>query len=177
MTFKKYSQVLALIIGGLFVAQPAMAAKQCKSPLSQKGMHYYSLNKTMSSAMGRWEKKAAIKYGVGYSFWKNAKGYSRTCTHKMKNGKKLWNCTVTARPCKKVAKSCKPKLSQKGMFYFKRAKAKSSARGRWEKKAAIKYGIGYSFWKNAKSKGQACSFTMKNGKKLWNCKAYAKPCK
>ena len=177
MTFKKFSQAIALLIGTMVLAQPALAAKQCKSPVSQKGMFYFKKATAISSAQGRWEKKAAIKHGIGFSFWNNAKGKNTSCTFTMKNGKKLWNCKLTAKPCKTVAKICKPKMSQKGMFYFKKATAISSAQGRWEKQAAIKHGIGYSFWKNAKAKNFTCGFTMKNGKKLWNCNAHAKPCK
>ena len=166
---------MALMIGCMFVAQPALAATQCKAPLSKKGMFYFNKNKAISSAQGRWEKKAAIQHGIGFSFWNNAKGKGRSCTSTMKNGKKLWNCKLTAKPCKTV-KLCKPKLSKAGMFYFNKAKAKSSAVGRWEKKAAIKHGISYSFWNAAKAKNFNCTFKMKNGKKLWNCKAIAKPC-
>ncbi len=177
MTFKTISQALALMIGCMVMAQPAMAAKQCKPQLKKAGMFYFNKDKAKSSAAGRWEKQAAIKHGIGFSFWSNAKGKGYSCTSTMKNGKKLYNCIAKAKPCKTVAKVCKSKLSKKGMFYFKKAKAKSSAVGRWEKQSAIKNGIGYSFWSNAKSKSFACSFSMKNGKKLWNCAAKAKPCK
>ncbi len=176
MSFRKVSQTITLVVGCLFVAQSASAATQCKTPLSQKGMHYFSKAKAVSSAKGRWEKKAAIKHGIGFSFWNKAKGRSTFCGFKMKNGKKLWNCTLKAKPCKTV-KLCKPKLAKAGMFYFDKAKAKSSAVGRWQKQAAINYGMGYSFWNSAKNKNYSCSFTMKNGKKLWNCKAIARPCK
>ena len=176
MSFKKISQALTLFIGCMFLSQPAMAAKQCKSQLNKKGMYYYNKDKAKSSAKGRWEKQAAIKYGIGYSFWNNAGGKGYSCSATMKNGKKLWNCTAKAKPCKTLAKICKPKLSKAGMFYFKKATAVSSARGRWEKQAAIKYGVNYSFWKSAKAKNYTCSFKMKNGKKLWNCTAKAIPC-
>jgi len=176
MTLKKFSQAMALMIGCMFVAGPALAAKQCKSQLNQKGMFYFNKNKAKSSADGRWEKQAAIKYGVGYSFLNNAKGKSHGCTFTMKNGKKLYNCTTRAKPCKTLAKVCKPKLTKAGMFYFNKDTAKSSAIGRWEKKAAIQHGMNFSFWKGAKGKGFSCSHSMKNGKKLYNCKAIAKPC-
>ena len=72
-----------------------------------------------------------------------------------------------------AATQCKPKLEKHGMWYYDKTKAKSSAKGRWEKQASINHGIKFSFWNNAKSKSYKCK---KHDNGTWRCKAIAKPC-
>lgn len=76
-----------------------------------------------------------------------------------------------------AATKVKPMLSVSGKTYYDKQKAKSSAVGRWEKKAVIEHGIGFGKWEKAKKTGFNCNskFHQGNGKKLWTCKANGKP--
>ena len=76
-----------------------------------------------------------------------------------------------------AATDVKPMLSVSGKTYYKKDTAKSSAVGRWEKKAVIKHGMKYGKWEKAKKTSFDCDskFHQGNGKKLWTCKANGKP--
>ncbi|MFK7901291.1 MAG: hypothetical protein AB8B49_00450 [Nitratireductor sp.] len=76
-----------------------------------------------------------------------------------------------------AATKVKPMLSVAGKTYYNKQTAKSSAVGRWEKKAVIMHGFEFSKWEKAKKTGYNCSskFHQGNGKKLWTCKANGKP--
>lgn len=76
-----------------------------------------------------------------------------------------------------AATKVKPMLSVSGKAYYKKQKAKSSAVGRWEKRAVIDHGMGFGNWEKAKKTGFDCNqkFHQGNGKKLWTCKAKGKP--
>lgn len=163
-------KVLILTAFGLSLsAASAQAVTQCKNPIGSYGMYYFNKAKAKSSAVGRWEKKVAIKHGIGLSFWNNAKKRSNVCKKQANN---TWRCFAIGTPCQ-TKKVCKGLLKKHGMWYFNKAKAKSSARGRWEKQAAIKHGVSYSFWNNAKSKSYNCK---KHSNNTWRCEARAKPC-
>ncbi|CAN0495044.1 unnamed protein product, partial [Scytosiphon promiscuus] len=70
--------VLSAILLGANNA-PAFSKTQCKNPIGSYGMYYYKKQKAKTSAEGRWEKKTAIKHGIGLSFWNNAKKRSNIC--------------------------------------------------------------------------------------------------
>lgn len=159
----------ACIVISYATVTSANAKTICKPAVPEYGMFYVKKSKAKTSAIGRWEKKVAIKHGIGSSFWKNAKKRSNICKQQP-NG--TFRCLAIGTPCKTV-KVCKPLLVKKGMYYHNKAKAKASARGRWEKQAAIQHGIGSSFWKNAKQKKMACKQQPNNS---WRCTAIAKPC-
>jgi len=152
-----------------FAPGTSSAATQCKNALGEYGMYYYKEQKAKSSAVGRWEKKAAIKHGIGLSFWKNAKTKSNVCKKQANN---TYRCFAIGTPCQ-TKKLCKPTLKKHGMWYTKKEKAKSSAIGRWEKQAAIHHSVKYSFWNNAKTKSFSCK---KHQNNTWRCEAIAKPC-
>lgn len=150
-------------------AGSTIAATQCNQPIGEYGMYYFNQNKAKSSAIGRWEKKVAIKHGIGASFWNNAKTRSNVCQKQANN---TYRCFAIGTPCQTTT-TCKPKLSQKGMFYYKKQQAKDSAKGRWEKQAAIQHGVNFSFWNSAKQKSFNCK---KQPNNTWQCTAIAKPC-
>ena len=161
--------VLAVATVSFTSLSSANAATICKKPTLSYGMYYYKKSKAKTSAIGRWEKKTAIQYGVGLSFWNNAKKRSNVCQKQANN---TWRCLAIGTPCQ-TKKTCKPKLKKHGMYYFNKQKAKTSAKGRWEKQAAIQYGIKYSFWNNAKLNHFKCK---KQPNNTWRCLAVAKPC-
>ncbi|GJM03415.1 MAG: hypothetical protein DHS20C08_19160 [Rhodomicrobium sp.] len=158
----------ALIIS-LSLTAGAKAGKICKQPTGEYGMYYYKKAKAKSSAIGRWEKKVAIKHGIGLSFWNNAKVRSNICKKQANN---TYRCFAIGTPCQ-IKTSCKPVLKKHGMYYFNKQKAKDSAKGRWEKQAAINHGVKYSFWNSAKKKHYKCK---KQDNNTWRCLAIARPC-
>lgn len=160
--------LLASVAVSLNVASSS-AATQCKKPVGKYGMYYFNKQKAKDSAVGRWEKQVAINHGIGFSFWNNAKKRSNICKKQANN---TYRCFAIGTPCQ-TKKICKPLLKKHGMWYFNKNKAKSSAKGRWEKQAAIKYGVKFSFWNNAKSKSYSCK---KHDNNTWRCQAIAKPC-
>ena len=159
---------LALMALGLSTSA-SHAVTQCKNPVGEYGMYYFKKSKAKTSAIGRWEKKTAIKHGINFSFWNNAKKRSNVCKKQPNN---TWRCFAIGTPCY-TKKVCKSKLKKHGMWYFNKQKAKDSAKGRWEKQAAIEHGVSYSFWSNAKGKGFKCK---KHDNGTWRCLARAKPC-
>lgn len=152
-----------------FTAVKASAITQCKNPVGSYGMYYFNEQKAKDSAVGRWEKKVAIEHGIGFSFWNQAKKQSNVCK-KQSNG--TYRCFAIGTPCQ-TKNVCKPMLKKHGMWYFNKEKAKTSAIGRWEKQAAIEYGVSFSFWNNAKTKSFGCK---KHDNNTWRCEARAKPC-
>lgn len=162
--------ILAALALNLTTVNMANALTQCKNPVGSYGMYYYKKATAKSSAVGRWEKKTAIQHGIGLSFWNNAKKRSNICKKQANN---TYRCFAIGTPCQ-TKTVCKPKLKKHGMYYFNKQQAKSSAKGRWEKQAAINYGVNYSFWNKAKAKNFKCK---KQPNKTWRCKAIAKPCR
>lgn len=167
---------LSIIMGLLAVTtvsftsvNSANAATQCKKAIGSYGMYYYKKSKAKTSAVGRWEKKTAIQHGIGLSFWNNAKKRSNVCQKQANN---TWRCFAIGTPCQ-TKTVCKPKLKKHGMYYYNKQKAQSSAKGRWEKQAAIQYGVKYSFWNSAKARKFKCK---KQPNNTWRCAAIAKPC-
>ncbi len=161
--------LLALSSVSFTSVNSANAATQCKKAIGSYGMYYYKKTKAKSSAEGRWEKKTAIQHGIGLSFWNNAKKRSNICKKQANN---TWRCFAIGTPCQ-TKTVCKPKVKKHGMYYYNKQKAKSSAKGRWEKQAAIQYGVKYSFWNNAKVKNYKCK---KQPNNTWRCLAIARPC-
>ncbi len=168
--FAPLFKLLILTLTGFAITSgSALAATQCKPKLEKHGMWYYDKTKAKSSAKGRWEKQAGINHGIKFSFWNNAKNKSYKCK-KHDNG--TWRCKAIAKPCANIT-TCKPLLKKHGMWYYKKAKAQSSAKGRWEKQVSITHGIKFSFWNNAKNKSYKCK---KHDNGTWRCEARAKPC-
>ena len=168
-TIIKPLMAIALLAAAGFSTTTAMAATQCKPKLEKHGMWYYKKDKAKSSAVGRWEKQASINHSIKFSFWNNAKGKSFSCKKYPNN---TWRCKAKAKPCANIT-TCKPLLKKHGMWYYNKNKAKSSAKGRWEKQASIEHGIKFSFWNNAKNKSYKCK---KHDNGTWRCEARAKPC-
>lgn len=164
-----FKLLILSLTGFAITTGSALAATQCKPKLEKHGMWYYDKTKAKSSAKGRWEKQAGINHGIKFSFWNNAKNKSYKCK-KHDNG--TWRCKAIAKPCANIT-TCKPLLKKHGMWYYKKAKAQSSAKGRWEKQVSITHGIKFSFWNNAKNKSYKCK---KHDNGTWRCEARAKPC-
>jgi hypothetical protein len=85
---------------------------------------------------------------------------------------------IAATPQKaSAANDVKPSLSANGMDYYAKPTAKTSAIGRWERKASAKHGAEYGGWGKAKQKSVNCNsrYHQGNGKKLWTCTARGKP--
>lgn len=161
--------VFTIAMLSLSSASAVQAKEICKQPIGEYGMYYFKQAKAKSSAVGRWEKKVAIKHGIGLSFWKNAKIRSNVCKKQANN---TYRCFAIGTPCQ-TKTSCKPAVKKHGMYYFNKQKAKSSAKGRWEKQAAIQHGVNYSFWNSAKKKNFNCK---KQANNTWRCLAIARPC-
>lgn len=166
--------IVAAISNGTSDAQ---AGVKSKPSLSVQGMNYYDKAQAKSSAIGRWEKKAAIKYGLEFSQWGKAKSKGTTCKKKFhrNNGRILWTCTASGRPTAKIV-TCKGSVSATGTHKSNRSKARSTARENWEKKAAIAHGIKFSFWKNASQKKGFCIKKASGGTHQIRCTYIAKAC-
>ena len=169
ITSHLWKVIILTAMGLSLTTVKASALTQCKKPIGSYGMYYFNKQKAKTSAIGRWEKKTAIAHGIGLSFWSNAKKRSNVCKKQPNN---TWRCFAIGTPCQ-TKTICKPQLKKHGMWYFKKAKAKTSAIGRWEKQAAINYGVNFSFWNNAKAKSFKCK---KHDNNTWRCEARAKPC-
>jgi hypothetical protein len=154
----------------------ASAAISCKSPLTAKGMFYTTKKKAKSSADYRWGLKAASTHNPSWAHVGQAKGKSYKCTYGHGKKGKLYNCTLTAKPCRKTT-VCRGTVTAKGMFYTGKSKAKESARYRWGLQAASAHGPAFAHWGKAKATSIKCSYG--HGKKgnLYNCVAKANACK
>ncbi|MEO9876749.1 MAG: hypothetical protein ABJM26_21980 [Anderseniella sp.] len=170
---------IAAAFGGVMMTADsgdAFAAKKTKPMIGAYGKSYYKKAKARSSAVGRWEKRVAIKHGLKFSHWSRAKAKGTSCQSKFHqgNGKKLWTCTASAKPFANI-KSC---VSGRIVAKWKHpnpAKAKATARNTWEKLTAQNYGIKYSFYKNAKGKSRNCKLVSNGTMTL--CTFKATPCK
>lgn len=162
---KKLTKIFAALsviagLGSVFVsmgASGALAANDVKPLHSAKGKNYYQKSKAKSSAIGRWEKSAAIKHGFDYGGWNKAKSKSVNCNRKFHrgNGKKLWTCTAKAKPVADVV-SCKKGFIAAKAIHHTQKDAVKFAHKFWERSAAVKHGIKYSFYKNAKNRSMKC---------------------
>lgn len=161
-----------------FTAVPmaASAATQCKPTVSAKGMFYTTKSKARSSAGYRWGLKAASKYGSSFAHVGQAKAKSYKCTSGHGAGGNLFNCKLTAKPCKTVS-VCKGRVKAKGQLYKTQSKAVSSAQYRWGLRSASKYGASFGHWGKAKGKSMKCSGGHGSSGKLIRCTASAKACK
>jgi hypothetical protein len=158
------------------VTTQANAATDVKPMLSVSGKSYYQKQKAKSSAVGRWEKTAIIQHGSGYGKWGKAKKTSFDCNSKFHqgNGNKVWTCKARGRPVANVQICVSGKVNAK-WFHPNEAGAKAGVRKGWEKLAAGKYGIKYSFYKNAKNKHSTCGVDSKHPGKI-TCTLSATPC-
>ena len=167
---------LSVMAALAMTSQSALAVTSCKAPLTAKGMYYTTKKKSKESADYRWGLKAASNHGVSWAHVGKAKGKSYNCTDG--HGKKgnLYNCKLTAKPCKTTS-VCKGIVKAKGMYYTTKNKAKESAWYRWGLKASSEYGVPYAHRGKAKSTSISC--TSGHGKKgnLYNCVAKGKACK
>ena len=154
--------------------QHASAANDVKPKLSAKGKSYYKKPQATSSAVGRWERNASAKYGWKYGGWNKAKQKSVHCNDKYHqgNGKKLWTCIAKGKPVAKV-QTCKGGRVTAVGIKPKQKDAIKWAHKFWARIAADKYGVAYSFHKNAKSRSMHCS----NKGSMRKCVFKAIPCK
>lgn len=157
-----------------FMTSQASAAKVAKPMLKTDGMNYYAKPTAKSSAIGRWERKASASYGAQFGGWGRAKKKSVDCRSKYHqgNGKKLWTCTAKGKPVA-IVLSCKSGSVKATGVKPKQKGAVKWAHRFWARGAAERYGVAYSFVKNAKNKSMKCS-KVPNGIK---CVFKAVPCK
>lgn len=163
---------LAALIGGHSIAQ---AASVSKPAVTAYGKYYKKKAKAKESSHYRWGLKAAARHGASFGHWGKARSKNTKCLIVPIPGKSgsAWRCRAKAKPTKTVTR-CKGKVSAKGMFYKKGAKAKASAHYRWGLKVAAKYGASYGHWGKAKNKGTICKRGSKN---LMRCTVRARACK
>lgn len=171
---------LSTVIGGIGTvgsATEAAAANQVKPMLSVSGKTYYQKQKAQSSAVGRWEKKVVMQHGFDFGKWEKAKKTSFDCDSKFHqgNGKKLWTCKANGKPVAQVQMCASGKVKAK-WYHSTEAGAKSGVRDAWEKLAAGKHGIKYSFYKNAENKHSTCGADSQFPGKI-TCTLSATPCK
>lgn len=167
----------AAVLGGFGVIGGATeaAAGTDKPMLKVEGKSYYSKQKAKSSAIGRWEKKVGTKHGLVFDNWEDASKKSFDCKRKTHQGnaRKLWTCIAKARPGSKIAFCASGKVKAKWV-HPNEAGAKAGARNDWEKRAAAKHGMKYSFYKNAVHKNSTCgSDSQYPGKIVCTLSAYA----
>lgn len=168
---------LAILAGGLSASIGAEAAPQTQPILTVSGKTYYDKQQARSSAVGRWEKQAAIKYGLKFSNWGQAKHKGFSCNeraHKT-NGRTVWTCKALGQPFSDV-KTCKNRSVVAKNTRANKANAQSATIKTWEKLAAVNFGVKYSFWKNASDKSVKCSKQGSGGKQVFECRYQAKPC-
>lgn len=171
---------LTAVLGGfgaIGTSTEAAAATEVKPMLSVSGKTYYKKGTAKSSAVGRWEKKAVIKHGLKFGNWEDAKKTSFDCDSKFHqgNGKKQWTCKANGKPVAKVQMCASGKINA-FWYHPTEAVAKASVRDTWEKLAAEKYGVKYSFYKNAKNKHSTCGTNSKYPGNI-TCTLKATPCK
>lgn len=159
----------AAIFGGFGVvggATEAVAGTQ-KPMLKVEGKSYYSKQQAKSSAIGRWEQKAATKHGVVFKKWEDASKKRFDCKRKTHQGnaKKLWTCMAKAKPGSKIV-FCRSGAVKAKWVHLNKAGAKAGVRDAWEKRAAAKHGIKYSFYKNAIHKKSTCGSDSKHPGKI-----------
>ncbi|MCK5745446.1 hypothetical protein [Oricola sp.] len=169
---------LAVLAGGIAASTVgAEAAPKTQPALTVSGKSYYDKQQARSSAVGRWEKQAAIKYGLDFSDWGQAKHKGFLCNedvHK-KNGRTLWTCKALGQPFANI-KTCKNQSVVAKNTRANKNKAQSETIKTWEKLAAINFGVKYSFWKNASDKSIKCSKQGSGSKQVFVCRYQAKPC-
>lgn len=170
---------LAAIFGGFGAiggATEAVAGTN-KPMLKVEGKSYYSKQKAKRSAIGRWEIKAAAKHSSLFKKWEDASKKNFDCKRKTHQGnaRKLWTCIAKAKPGSKV-KFCKSGKVNAKWIHPNEAGAKAGARNDWEKRAAAKHGMKYSFYKNAISKQSTCGTDSKYPGKIV-CTLAANACK
>ena len=173
--FIKTFAALSALAAVALASQQASAATSCKPSLAAKGMFYTTKAKAQSSADYRWGLKASSAHGVGWAHVSQAKGKSYSCTDGHGKDGKLYNCELTAKPCKTTS-VCKGTVTAKGMFYTGKPKAMDSAKYRWGLQAAQAHGASFAQWGKAKNTSINCSFGHGKNDKLYNCVAKAKAC-
>lgn len=171
---------LAAIIGGfaaLSGSTQAIAANDVKPMLTVEGKTYYKKQTATESAIGRWEKRAVIKHGIKYGKWNDARKTSMDCDSKFHqgNGKKLWTCAANGKPVAKI-KMCVSAKLKATWYHSTEAGAKAGVRDAWEKGAAQRHGMKYSFYKNATDKRATCGEDSKYPGKVV-CTLAGTPCK
>jgi hypothetical protein len=173
--FMKTLAVFSTMAAFAFASQQASAATSCKPALTAKGMFYTSKAKAQSSADYRWGLKAASAHGAPWALVGKAKGKSYSCTDGHGKNGNLYNCKLTAKPCKTTS-VCKGTVTAKGMFYTGKPKARDSAKYRWGLKAAQAHGASFAHWGKAKNTSINCTSGHGKNGNLYNCVAKAKAC-